>query len=214
MKIELPDDIHKVISHKDESIPLFESRWLDIFSRVSWFVPLVIFVPVITYCLYLSIVTFAFSISITAAYILGGIFLWSVIEYFFHRFVFHYSPKSQIGKKIFFTVHGVHHAFPGDSLRLVMPPSLSIPLSTFFFFVFKWTFGVYYLPLFTGFLLGYLFYDMMHYAVHHAHFIKFKWFLKMKEHHMIHHFKDPDNGFGVTSDIWDKVMRTEFPFKK
>ncbi len=201
---------HEIISTKDESVPLFKSKLLDIFSRVYWFVPLIFFVPVVAYFTYSSIVNFGFSISSTIGYFIGGLAIWTVVEYLFHRFIFHYEPSSKLGKKLHFMMHGVHHAYPNDSLRLVMPPALSFPLSTGFFIFFYFAFGQYHAPLFAGFIFGYLCYDMLHYATHHAHFIKTEWFTKLKQHHMRHHFQDPDNGYGVSSAIWDKIFRTEF----
>ena len=91
-----------------------------------------------------------------------------------------------------------------------MPPALSIPLSASFYFVFKFIFAATYAPIFAGFIFGYLCYDMLHYATHHAHFIKADWFINIKQNHMRHHFQDPDNGFGVSSPFWDKIFRTEY----
>lgn len=204
---------HEIISTKDESVPLFKSRVLDIFSRVYWFVPLLIFIPVVSYFIYLSITRLGYSVGQTVLLFFGGLAIWSLIEYLFHRFVFHYEPKSKFGKQIHFMMHGVHHAYPNDSLRLVMPPALSIPLATAFYLLFYFLTGPFYAPLFAGFIFGYLCYDMLHFATHHAHFIKAKWFTQLKQHHMRHHFQDPDNGYGVSSSFWDKIFRTEFKRK-
>lgn len=201
---------HEIISTKDESIQLFKSKLLDKFSRVDWYVPLIFFVPVIVYFTYSSIVFYNISILNTILYFIGGLAIWTIVEYLFHRFIFHYVPKGKLGRKLHFMMHGVHHAYPNDSLRLVMPPAMSIPLATGFYFLFKLVFSINYAPLFAGFLLGYLAYDMLHYATHHAKFIKAKWFDKLKHHHMRHHYHDPDHGFGVSSVIWDKIFQSGF----
>lgn len=201
---------HDIVSTKDESVRMFKSNILDKFSRVYWFVPLVIFIPVVVYFFYDSIAYIGLSVGETIALFGGGLVLWTVIEYLFHRFVFHYEPSGKFGRKIHFMIHGVHHSYPNDSLRLVMPPILSIPLSTGFYFLFLFIFGASNSAIFSGFILGYLCYDMMHYATHHAHFIKANWFIRVKQHHMRHHFQDPDNGFGVSSALWDKVFQTEY----
>jgi len=172
-------------------------------------VPLILFVPVVMYFSYLSLAVYNFSSIKFLLLISGGFLLWSLTEYLFHRFVFHHYPKSEWGRKIHFLVHGVHHAYPNDSMRLVMPPALSIPLALFFYFVWSFIFGSHSAPIFAGFVLGYLGYDMMHYATHHAKFMKANWFVRIKNHHMKHHYQDPDHGFGVTSDFWDKIFRTE-----
>jgi sterol desaturase/sphingolipid hydroxylase (fatty acid hydroxylase superfamily) len=104
--------------------------------------------------------------------------------------------------------HGVHHDYPNDPLRLVMVPSVSIPLATLFYFLFVWVLGSAHATSFTaGFLGGYLFYDITHYAVHHFP-VKGRVFGTLREWHMRHHFQDPENGFGVSSPLWDIIFRT------
>ena len=58
-------------------------------------------------------------------------------EYLLHRFVFHLEPDSRWGRRLHFIIHGVHHDFPHDPMRLVMPPSVSIPLAIAFWFGFR-----------------------------------------------------------------------------
>ena len=114
--------------------------------------------------------------------------------------------------------HGVHHDYPRDSKRLVMVPSVTLPLAVVFYLGFKWIFAVlvgidtFVYPFFAGFVIGYLFYDMTHYALHHATF-KSKFWLELKQHHMAHHYQDPHNGFGVSTQFWDLVYRTNFKRK-
>lgn len=208
MKIKLSPG-HEILSNQDESIPLFKTKLLDVFSRVAWYVPLILFIPVVVYFSYISFADYNFSVIPFILYFVCGFMLWSLTEYLFHRFIFHHYPKSKLGRKIHFLIHGVHHAYPNDSMRLVMPPALSIPLAVGFYFVWSLVFGNLVTPIFAGFILGYLGYDMMHYATHHAKFMKADWFVKIKNHHMKHHYQDPDHGFGVSSDFWDKVFRTE-----
>jgi sterol desaturase/sphingolipid hydroxylase (fatty acid hydroxylase superfamily) len=212
MNIIMPEG-HEIISTKDESVPLFRSRLLDFFSRVRWYVPLLIFIPVICYYFLKSIFDYNFGLGVSLLLFIAGLFIWTAVEYIFHRFVFHFEPKSKFGKHIHFMMHGVHHAYPNDSLRLVMPPVLSIPLSAGFLLIFFIAFGDYHAAMFAGFMVGYLCYDMLHYATHHAHFIKAKWFTTLKQHHMRHHFQDPDNGFGVSSSLWDRIFGTQFKKK-
>ena len=35
---------------------------------------------------------------------------------------------------------------------------------------------------------------------------------QLKKYHMLHHFADYQNGFGVTSRFWDKIFGTELEF--
>ena len=140
-----------------------------------------------------------------------GIIVWSFAEYLLHRFVFHYVPDSKIGQRLHFIFHGVHHDYPSDSRRLVMPPSASLPLAVIFYLLFYVIVGrIFVAPFMAGFLTGYLFYDITHYAIHHFNMHN-KFWLAIKNHHMKHHYQDPSKGFGVSSPVWDKIIGTDFP---
>ncbi len=198
------------ISNKDETVRMFKSDFIEFFSKVHFSVPLYIYIPVIAYLLYRAVAVFSLSFPYIFGLIIFGIFIWSLAEYLLHRFIFHIPVKTDFGKRVKFIFHGVHHDYPYDSKRLVMPPSASVPLAIVFFLLFWLTFGnVYVLPFFSGFLIGYLFYDMTHYAVHHFNMHN-KFWLKIKNHHIRHHFKDEDKGFGVSSPFWDVIFRTDY----
>jgi sterol desaturase/sphingolipid hydroxylase (fatty acid hydroxylase superfamily) len=198
------------VSNKDETVRMFESDFMEAFSRVHYTVPLFIYIPVILVMLYLSVAVYYISFLNIVVLIIGGIFAWSLAEYLLHRFVFHFKAKSEFGKKIHFIFHGVHHDYPSDSKRLVMPPSVSIPLAIIFYFIFRLIFGpVLMFPFFAGFIAGYLFYDISHYAIHHFN-MHSKFWLAIKNHHMLHHYQDEYKGYGVSSPFWDYIFRTNF----
>jgi sterol desaturase/sphingolipid hydroxylase (fatty acid hydroxylase superfamily) len=89
-----------------------------------------------------------------------------------------------------------------------MPPVVSVPLALLFFFLFRWLFGENYLPpAFAGFIFGYILYDEIHYATHHAP-LKGKVGLFLKHHHVKHHYQDPNKRFGVSSPLWDYIFGT------
>ena len=118
------------------------------------------------------------------------------------------------GRRIHFLLHGVHHDFPNDKDRLVMPLGASLPLGAVFLGAFCLLFGMTAAePLFAGMVIGYLVYDGTHYAVHH-----FKQTTRVgrfiRRHHMLHHHMDHDGGFGVSSPLWDVVFRTMPSVKK
>jgi sterol desaturase/sphingolipid hydroxylase (fatty acid hydroxylase superfamily) len=198
------------ISNKDESVQMFENPLLEKLTRIHFAVPLVIFIPVIFYSFYRSFAIDHLSVLTVLGYIVFGLCVWTLTEYVLHRFVFHWQPPGKFGERIHFIFHGVHHDYPSDSRRLVMVPTVSIPLATLFFFLFRFLIGnADVFPFFAGFLCGYLFYDMTHYAVHHYNF-KSKFWLDLKHHHMLHHYKDMHNGYGVSSKFWDLIFRTTF----
>ncbi|HKI79299.1 MAG TPA: sterol desaturase family protein [Ignavibacteriaceae bacterium] len=201
------------VSNKDETVRMFESDFFEALSKVHFTVPLYIYVPVIAYFLYRTIAIYEMSFVTIISMIFVGIFIWTITEYTLHRFIFHFPAKTKFGKKIHFIFHGVHHDYPSDSKRLVMPPSVSIPLALMFYFLFEAIFGVVYVaPFFVGFIAGYLFYDLTHYAIHHFN-MHSKFWLAIKKHHIKHHFENSEKGFGVSSPLWDEIVGTNFPKK-
>ena len=198
------------VSNSEESIRLFQNPFMESLSKVHFSVPLFIFIPLNTFLIYFGIQNGVSSIGSILLWFFGGIFVWTIVEYVLHRFVFHFHPTSEFGKKIHFIFHGIHHDYPRDRLRLVMPPSVSIPLATLFFFLYISFIPAPELYVFFGvFLTGYLIYDMFHYAIHHVE-VKGKLWNVLKTHHLKHHYNDPKKGFGVSSPLWDVIVRSNF----
>src|SRR5438105_11392519 len=96
-------------SLSNESARLFKSDLMEFFSHVHPATPLVLYVPVIIYMLYLAFWQRRLSILAVAGLFLVGALIWSLLEYVIHRYVFHYEPTSRVGKQLHFIVHGVHH---------------------------------------------------------------------------------------------------------
>ena len=187
------------------SPPMFESRLLDACSRVHPAVPVILFLPAIVALLVIGLGRagaqgFAFAA--------GGYLFWTLTEYWMHRVVFHFEPEDGIGAKLHWIIHGVHHDHPNDPMRLVMPPSVSVPLAALFLLLFWVVLGSWAAPAFgAGFLAGYLIYDMTHYHVHH-HTPRTRAGRRLRELHMRHHFQDDTRGFGVSAPRWDLVFGT------
>jgi sterol desaturase/sphingolipid hydroxylase (fatty acid hydroxylase superfamily) len=72
---------------------------------------------------------------------------------------------------------------------------------------------VYVFAFFPGFLMGYLIYGSMHYAIH-AWNPPFKWMKPLWRNHHLHHYKNTELGFGVSSTLWDHIFGTMFDLKK
>jgi len=197
-----------------ESIVIYENKFLEGLTTCHHAVPFVIFVPVIIFAIYQTI-TFTMEGSISNPWyivplVIGGILLWTVIEYSGHRFVFHSQPNSAIGKKLLYLIHGAHHDYPNDPKRLVVPPIVSVPGGIVFYSVAYLLFGKYHAaPFFCALVSSYLFYDWFHYASHHMT-IKNKYIRMLIKHHLMHHYKDPESGFGFTTTLWDKMLSTMF----
>ena len=188
------------------SPPMFKSPWLDRFTRVHPAVPVLLFLPAILALFAVGAGRAGFwnSVGLFA----GGYAVWTLTEYWLHRVVFHFEPEGGIGARLHWMIHGVHHDHPNDPLRLVMPPSASVPLALLFAGLFWLVLGgQWFMPFLSGFLAGYLIYDMIHYHVHH-HRPRTRVGRRLRELHMRHHFQDDERGFGVSAPYWDHVFGT------
>ena len=202
------------VSNSTESVRMFKNDFLESLSKVHFTVPLFAFIPVIFICSYVALFKTGLGILNFFEMLAAGLFIWTLTEYILHRFVFHYIPKAPWALRLHFIFHGVHHDYPSDAKRLVMPLSASIPLATGFFFLFKYLLPTNYVyGFFAGFIIGYLVYDIGHYAIHHFNFKGGLW-KKIKQHHMLHHYQDPSKGYGVSSALWDKIFQSDFPKKQ
>ncbi len=188
------------------SPPMFASPVVDRLTRVPvWVVP-AIYVPAILAALVLALR--GQPVWAALLWIAGGYLTWTLAEYWLHRIVFHFEPDEGIGLRLHWIVHGVHHDHPNDPLRLVMPPSASIPLAAAFVALFHLLLGA---PeawaLAVGFLGGYLAYDLTHYYLHHRR-PRGPLGRRLRELHMRHHFQDHTRGYGVSAPWWDRVFGT------
>ena len=187
---------------------MFENELLERFSRINPVTVFVVWVPIMFGMLYRGWARHELAVLSLIALFAAGVLMWTLCEYVLHRWVFHWMEDSPRGRRIHFLLHGVHHDFPNDKDRLVMPLGFSLPLGVVFYAIFHALFGMVVAePLFAGLTLGYLCYDGTHYAVHH-----FKQTTRLgrfvKRHHMLHHHMDHDGGFGVSSPLWDLVLGT------
>jgi sterol desaturase/sphingolipid hydroxylase (fatty acid hydroxylase superfamily) len=138
---------------------------------------------------------------------LGGLLAWSLLEYVAHRGSFHHAPTTRWQVAYVYLVHGVHHAYPDDSRRWVMPLVVTVPVALLFFFLFRVTLGAWAWPAFAGFLHGYLVYDLLHYFIHRGR-LPTRLGRYLRQYHLAHHYASPDRHYGVSSPLWDIVFRT------
>lgn len=201
----------KFVSNRDETVRLFKNPILEYFSHIHPITPVVVFIPFALIFLYMSFISVG--ILNTVFLFIVGVLMWTIFEYAFHRWAFHYHPKSMLGKKVHFLVHGIHHDYPRDRTRLVMPLLVSVPLALLFYFIFQSLFGAYYYTMFSGFIIGYVAYDSIHFATHHMT-MKGKIGKFLKEYHLRHHYNDEHTAYGVSNPLWDYVFSTVPPHIK
>ncbi len=185
---------------------MFETPLIERFSRVHPAAPFLFWLPVLAYFIHRSVTIAGLQTSL--ALVPAGLLFWSLLEYVLHRWVFHWIRPTAFGRRFHFILHGVHHDFPQDGMRLVFPLGVSIPLGAtvylLFFAIFR---GPSVDPFFVGFGAGYLAYDGIHYATHHFRMSSRlgKW---LKRYHMVHHHTGENARWGVSTPLWDWVFGT------
>ncbi len=190
-----------------ESPRMFQSDFVDFFSRVPWWVVPVIYVPVIGALFTWGILGAGVPLLPSVGLFAVGAFVWTLVEYWLHRTLFHWTPPFAWGPRFHFFLHGVHHDWVNDKYRLVMPPVASAVLAVVFFAGWSVPLGTWVFPFFAGHVTGYLAYDMLHYSMHHFK-PKAKWLLKLRAHHMNHHHNKDGRKYGVSTTLWDHVFGT------
>ena len=188
---------------------LFKSVLFDKhFSRIRPWHVLALWLPVCAYFFYRPLAVGVSVAPVIGMFLVGGL-VWSLVEYLLHRFFFHLEPgETEFAQKAMFLVHGVHHDYPWDPDRLVIPPSVSALLGFLLYWPTKWIVGA---PLhdavFAGIGAGYLWYDIGHYMWHN---MKPRTAVGryLRAYHLVHHFKTPNARYGVSSPLWDYVFGT------
>ena len=192
---------------------LFKSPILEKLSRTHIAVPLTIFLSFSSFLLYWSITTTSLSALQTVAMFLLGIISYTWVEYIVHRYLFHMPTYTKARQRMQYFIHGVHHEFPKDKDRLAMPPLVSVTIATVLLLLFRAILGDLAFSFLPGFVVGYSGYLSIHYMIHMyqppKNFFKTLWI-----NHGIHHYKNGDVVFGVSSPFWDYVYGTMKEKKK
>jgi sterol desaturase/sphingolipid hydroxylase (fatty acid hydroxylase superfamily) len=188
-----------------KGIRVFKNSILEFgFARAHPIIPGLWVIPVSLFCLWKATETQT-PLKIFVLTLLG-ILAWTATEYALHLLWFHRPYQEGMGKKFKFTqfmIHGYHHEFPNDPSRLVMPISVAWPLGALFAGLFWLVLPVsVFWSAFAGLILGYLSYDWVHYYTHHFR-PKSGIGKYLREYHMVHHYKDFDHNFGISSPLWD-----------
>ncbi|XP_068654403.1 dihydroceramide fatty acyl 2-hydroxylase FAH1-like [Aristolochia californica] len=203
--------VHQPIVSK-EGPRFFANNFLEFLTLTVWWVIPLVWLPVVCWFEYTS---FQRGLTLTqiAVLMIVGIFVWSLVEYTLHRFLFHIKTKSYWGNTVHYLLHGCHHKHPMDGLRLVFPPAATALLCVPFWNLVKLFSTPSTSPaLFGGGLLGYVMYDVTHHYLHHGQ-PSSAVPRNLKKYHLNHHFRIQNKGFGITSSVWDKMFGTLPPTK-
>jgi sterol desaturase/sphingolipid hydroxylase (fatty acid hydroxylase superfamily) len=199
--------------HNKGQAQLFRNEYLEMLTKTHPLVIWGIYLPLIGYFLYYSSARLDYSIVRIILVLLSGVLFWTFFEYIMHRFIFHWVAENERARKIVYVMHGNHHEFPRDKERLFMPPVPSLIIASIIFFLVNLVIGGNVFMFFPGFVLGYLLYGSMHFAIH-AWNPPYKWMKPLWRNHHLHHYKDDHKGFGVSTTIWDRVFGTMFDLRK
>jgi len=132
-----------------------------------------------------------------------GVALWTLVEYFMHRVVYHHV-------ELFRNYHEAHHANP--QAYIGAPPLIGTSI----------VFGISFTPLLpvsavaanglsAGMLVGYSAYMLVHYACHSRQQTLATFLYRLRRRHAVHHYRDDGGNFGVTTAFWDRVFGTNIP---
>lgn len=188
------------------SVRMFDNPLLERLSRTHISIPITMFGVLSAVSFYYALDT-QIPVAKGLLILFAGYIFFTFVEYMMHKYFFHMEPDTPMKDKLQYSVHGVHHDYPKDKDRLAMPPFVSAAYAAIAYLIFKLVMGdfaFYFLP---GFLIGYASYLGVHYIVHAynppKNFLKILWV-----NHAIHHYKDPDVAFGVSTPLWDIILGT------
>lgn len=202
--------------HLKEPARLFGPWYLEIFTRTSWYVPPMVWLPISAALFSRSLQQFsqlpvpsnAFdfravahasaanaekittqALSQTLSCFVLGIVIWTILEYGMHRFLFHvddFLPDRPVFLMLHFLMHGIHHYLPMDRLRLVMPPLLFFVLQAPFT---KLVHAIFPTAVANGIISGAFAMYVVYDGMHYAlHHTKLPSYLRMmKKYHLEHH---------------------------
>ena len=184
---------------------LFDNPILEALSRTHILIPISMWLILSVFLGWYAFTYTNMSAYTIAALFAAGLFSFTLFEYVLHRYLYHLAPTTPQRAKIQYTFHGVHHEYPKDKTRLAMPPALAIFVAAFFFGVFFLLMGEAAYAFFPGFLVGYSGYLATHFIVH-AYAPPKNFFKQLWVNHSVHHYKNHDSNYGVSSPFWDYIF--------
>ncbi|PKR79809.1 fatty acid hydroxylase [Brumimicrobium salinarum] len=193
---------------KQKSPQLFKSKFVEALTKSNIYIidSMYIVVGILLISAYYFYVNP--SISAILGWFFTGFFSWTLAEYLMHRFLYHKIKDASYDTGLQYLFHGIHHRYPHDDDRIVLPVVPSLFLAALFLGLFYLIFQGEALVFGAGFLIGYLIYITIHWMVHKYPPPKNSVFSWWWDHHNIHHYQQPDKAFGVSTPIWDIVFRT------
>ncbi|MCM3573077.1 MULTISPECIES: sterol desaturase family protein [Mesobacillus] len=156
----------------------------SLFMGVTWYMFLLFII---------GMVTFAFS------------------EYFTHRFFFHIkAPKNPLFLRFMKRIHYDHHTDPNNLKLLFLPLWYSLPgffVLSYLFYLVSNSFNLT-IAFGTGLMTMLLVYEWKHYVAHRPIKPKTKFGRWVKKVHILHHYKNENFWYGVSTPLADFLFGT------
>lgn len=135
----------------DRNLRLFGPWYLECLTKTPWWIVPIFWIPSISYLLLqqkdqvaaiVNVIFINIIISLHYSHLqhlqtylwnfLGGILLWTLVEYILHRYVFHMDTRKSgtAARTVHFILHGLHHKVPSDPYRLVFPPVPAVMIAS------------------------------------------------------------------------------------
>ena len=140
-----------------------------------------------------------------------GLIFFMFSEYVTHRFIFHIkAPKNKLLLKFMKRIHYDHHTYPDDLKLLFLPIWYSIPnlgsLCIIYFLISKDLIQT--IAFGSGLVFMLLVYEWKHYVAHRPIKPLTKVGRQIKKLHILHHFKNENFWYGVSTPIFDGIFGT------
>lgn len=133
----------------------------------------------------------------------AGLVLWTLLEYFLHRFAGH---TKKLGKRIR-REHLAHHATPDYFTSFLKKVALAVPVLGGIAGLSMLLLGPAGLAVAVGTATGWTLYERLHRATH-VRGPRNRYGEWARRHHLHHHFENANTNHGVTSPVWDFVFGT------
>lgn len=170
-------------------------------SRIAYYADLFVYPILVVGFLVFDIETSGFTLHIRWWYaFFFGAALWTLVEYLLHRFVYHDMPLVK-------ELHAMHHARPIDFVGSPLWTSLLGFSAVLLILSYFWTFEIA-SGATCGLIVGYVWYLVVHDAVHRWHASDNSWIRPLRLRHLRHHRSPLPGNFGVTTGVWDFVFAT------
>lgn len=145
-----------------------------------------------------------------------GVFVYSLVEYLMHRFLYHWEPENKFIRFITADVgrhHMRHHREPSDYKAAIN--AVQTPVIILCSFMATWVFvmpepieGFWLASVLAG-SMNYIAQELIHFGTHHMPMDN-RLLAIVKRHHMLHHYREENSNFGLFWTFWDRLLGTAY----